>query len=93
MPIDYDKLIKDLEEACQYENTELGEWWGMLCEMWSFSCHLPSDEFITALEKEIAEQHEWLKNNFTWVEHNEPPCEKCGRGGKIYRELVFNDKL
>lgn len=89
---DINQMIEELEEAGIEEGTETGESWRALADMQRFA-HYLSDQFADALEREIREQHAWMKENFTWVECNNPPCTHCGRGGSKYRTLVWNEEL
>ena len=93
MKKDMDEIVRDLEAAAYEEGTEAKECWRGLCGMWRVANYGCSDKFINALEQEIREQYAYLKNNFTWVEHKEVPCDKCGRGRPHYRELVWNEDL
>jgi len=88
-----DEIVEELEAAAREEGTETGECWRGLCHMWRVIHYGSSDEFRDALEKELREQHQFFKENFTWVEHDELACDKCGRGRSRYRELVWNEEL
>ena len=90
MEIDMDVIIQELEEAAEAEGTECGEYWQGLCYMWRVAHYGCTLEFATALEQEIRRTYDWFKNNWEWVDCNESECNKCGRGGYKYRELVFN---
>jgi len=90
---DIQAMIDELDEASTEEGTELGEYWRALCRFWR-SVHYSNDpEFISIIEKEIISQYEWFKENFTWIEHEEINCDKCGKGRPAYRELVWNEEL
>lgn len=88
-----DEMIEELEVAASNMMDECGECFGAICHMWRSGQDGCSREFLDALEKEIREQYRWLKDNFTWVEHDEEKCDKCGRGRSKYRELVWNEEL
>ena len=50
---------------------ELGEWWAKLTELRYLVQYGASDEFRTAYEKELREEHKRYKAEFRIVEHTE----------------------
>jgi hypothetical protein len=63
-----DEMISELEDASSLEGTELGEWWGMLCEMQNRVADFGSDAFRDAWHEAIREEHSRLKEEFELVE-------------------------
>jgi len=90
---DIETIIIELDQAALSEGTELGEYWRGLCNFWDVVKYSNNAVLITTVANEIRSQHDWLKYNFTWVDHPESYCEKCGKGHGAYKELVFNDEL
>jgi hypothetical protein len=90
--MDMDQIVRELDEAAQYEGTETGEGWGALCHVWRFASYI-SEQFQDAVEKELREQHKWMTENFTWVGIQSTVCEKCGHHTYATKELVWNEEL
>jgi hypothetical protein len=91
--ITIETIILELDTAGLSEGTEVGEYWRGLCNFWDVVKYSNDPKFISIIENEIRSQHEWMKANFTWVEHAEYHCDKCGKGHSTYRELVWNEEL
>ena len=62
--------IKYLEEIAQYEGTELGELWLILCKLYSYKDYI-SENFKEHLKNEINMQYNDCKENFILTEHTE----------------------
>ena len=94
---DIETIIIELDQAAfdnsWAEGTELGEYWRGLCHFWNVVKYSNDSKFISIIENEIRSQHEWMKANFTWVEHAEYYCKECGKGHSAYKELVWNEEL
>lgn len=90
---DLKTMIDELEDASREEGTELGEYWCGLCSFWKVVSYGNNEELVNIIKNEIESQYEWFKENFTWVEHRNGHCDKCGRGYGLHRELVWNDDL
>ena len=68
MKQDMYEIIADLEEAAEYSDDELGEWWRGLVNLWPRVVNGGSNEFLLAYEKEVREEHKRLKEEFELVE-------------------------
>ena len=93
MKKDMNEIIRDLADAAWEDGTEVRECWRGLCGMWRVADYCCDVRFIDALEQELRDQHAYLKDNFTWVDHEEIKCDSCGREMPAYRELVWNGDL
>lgn len=82
MEIDYREIADELEELSSMEGTELGEYWAGLAGLHNRATDCASDEFLVALEKEMLEQYNWIKENTKIVEVEETRNVK-------YRSLEF----
>jgi hypothetical protein len=91
--IDIKTVVDELDEASTEEGTELGEYWRGLCRFWRVVQYGGNSELVNTIRNELYSQYEWLKQNFTWVEHEEVSCDECGKGCPAYRELVWNEEL
>ena len=65
--VSIEEMCKELEEASDYEGTELGEMWCNLVRLWNNNCYL-GEPFKKTLEAYIKYEYMGLKENFEWVE-------------------------
>jgi hypothetical protein len=88
--IDVDEMVCDLEQAADYENTEIGEMWRTLCDMWHIRDYGLTSTFMLDLENEIKTQHSNFTDNYKWIECTSSYCTHCGRGSdRTHKELVW----
>ncbi len=62
-----DDLITELEEYADLDGTEVGEYWAALVDIHRHS-YAMNDTFVAALDAEIKEQVEFIRENFEIVE-------------------------
>lgn len=60
-------MLDELEGAAFYEGTEIGEYWEVLANLYSFRCSF-SKEFEVAYAKELEREYRHFKKNFKFVE-------------------------
>jgi hypothetical protein len=77
-----EEKLKIIKQASQLEETELGEWWHVLCDMHPRVMDGASDEFREAWEKEIDLEFERVTSEFKIVERTETIT-------RTYKELVW----
>ena len=69
MDMTIEDMCRELQEAAQYEGTELGEAWYNLAELWmSYREYVGGFDFEKSLEAAIRREHKCLKENFRYVE-------------------------
>jgi len=66
--IDINKQVKDLREAGEHSNDELGEWWVALTDLYPIILDCGSNVFLEAYEKEVSNEHLRFKEDFEFVE-------------------------
>lgn len=64
---DVNSAAERLDEVSPYEGSEVGEYWRCLCDLWDRN-DICSDEFKTALEKEIVSEATRTHTEFELVE-------------------------
>jgi hypothetical protein len=65
----YTKMVEELQEAANLDGTEIGEYWRALASLWSVSLGPGiSPPLFKALKEELANQYEFLKEDFRIVE-------------------------
>jgi len=62
------KVIEELTEAASLEGTEVGEYWGLLVDLWLRARDAGSDKFLAALKEELLEQYDYLHEEYRLVE-------------------------
>lgn len=78
------EMLDVLEEASQYENTEIGEYWTSLVRMGRVICHSFND-FKSHFDTELKANYDWFKENFRYE-------DKTYKTTRTVRELVWVDK-
>lgn len=67
---DIEEMIEDISEAANLEGSEIGEYWQALVNFSQFVYYGPSDEFISAFNKEVKEQHSYIKDEFEIIDED-----------------------
>ncbi len=78
--------LKKLYEYADLENTELGEYWGSLGEL--YESDFASPRLQAELEHEIRQQLRWVEENAKVVHETMRPAYPL----QTYKRLVWNDE-
>jgi len=62
-----DKAIEILEEKREYEGTEVGKTWGILCDLYNRRDYI-TDKFKKQVIKEIITEAEFVEKNYVFVD-------------------------
>jgi len=77
-----EEKLEIIEQAAQLEETELGEWWQALCDLYPRVMDGASDEFREAWEMEVDLEFERVTSEFKIVERTETIT-------RTFKDLVY----
>jgi len=84
-----EKRVSKLREASGYEETEIGETWRLMADIFDgLQESYVSEEFVEAFRKEIDAHLNNLESNYKWVEEEQEVTRK-----EKVRELVYIDDM
>ena len=69
------KIAAELQRVALIENTELGDYLKALVDVNACGRTYASEEFMTAIEKELKEQHAWVFEHYEIAEVTETRTE------------------